>query len=318
MPRRDLRWTFAPLGVLLLIGLWVALRSPDSPPAPDDAPSGPAAIATIDAAVAALAPQRPGHPDLYVLGIAGDGTEVVFLNEVRHLRALAALRLDAGDRVLLLANHPPAPPRDSPPPATPRTIRHALAALGRAMDRDEDILLLYVTTHGTEGHQLLLRRPDRPDHLLDPRRLREALDDAGIRHRVVVLSACYAGGFARTLATPDTLFLAAARADRPSFGCGVDSRVTFFGKAWLVDGLNSTVDFAEAFRRARAAIGMREAFGDYAPSRPQMREGARIGRTLAAWRATFTPGPPVPFAFDAPDAGKPVTVRATEKRVSGD
>ena len=70
MPRRDLRWTFAPLGVLLLIGLWVALRSPDSPPAPDDAPSGPAAIATIDAAVAALAPQRPGHPDLYVLGIA--------------------------------------------------------------------------------------------------------------------------------------------------------------------------------------------------------------------------------------------------------
>ena len=78
------------------------------------------------------------------------------------------------------------------------------------------------------------------------------------------------------------------------------------------DGYHLSKDLADQ------AIGMREAFGDYAPSRPQMREGARIGRTLAAWRATFTPGPPVPFAFDAPDAGKPVTVRAAEKRVSGD
>ena len=249
----------------------------------------------------ALAPQRPGHPDLFVLGIAGDGTGQVFLNEVRHLRELAERRLDARGRVLVLANHAPAPPAPTPVPATPATIRDALAGLGDAMDPDEDVLLLYVTTHGTDDHRLLLRRDGWPDALFGAHQLRRALDAAGIEHRVVVLSACFAGGFAGPLQTPDTLFLAAARDDRTSFGCEDDAAATFFGRAWLVDALNGTVDFAEAFRRARAAIGRREAAGDDPSSFPQMREGARIGATLARWRAAFAPGAPVPYPFAEPD-----------------
>lgn len=249
--------------------------------------------------LAALAPQRPGHPDLFVLGIAGDGTGPVFLNEVQHLRALAERRLDARGHVLVLANHRrPAP---APIPATPATIRDALAGLGERMDPAEDILLLYVTTHGTEDHWLLLRREGRADASLDGRQLRRALDDAGIRHRVLVLSACFSGGLAPPLQSPDTLFLAAAREDRTSFGCEDDAAATFFGRAWLVDALNGTVDFAEGFRRARAAIGRREAAGDYPSSFPQMREGARIGATLARWRAAFAPGAPVPYPFAEPD-----------------
>ena len=247
-----------------------------------------------------LAPQRPGHPDLFVLGIAGDGSEQVFLNEVNHLRALAAGRLDARGHVLLLANHAPAAPAAAPVPATRATVRAALAAIGDAMDPAEDILLLYATTHGSQDHWLLLRRDGWPDATLDAPALRRALDDAGIRHRVLVLSACYSGGLADALATPDTLFLAAARADRPSFGCGTSSVATFFGRAWLVDALNSTVDFAEAFRRARAAIAMREAAVGEAASYPQMRAGERIGATLAGWRAAFAPGPPVPYPFAEP------------------
>jgi hypothetical protein len=197
----------------------------------------------------------------------------------------------------VLANHAVAPPGRSPVAATPATIRAALAGIGDAMDPDEDVLLLYATTHGSEDAWLLLRRDEGPDRRLDAALLRAALDEAGIRHRVLALSACYSGGLAPELLTANTLFLAAARADRPSFGCGDDSAATFFGRAWLVDGMNSTVDFAEAFHRARAAIGMREAAGDYLPSKPQIRQGARIGATLAAWRAAFTPGPPVPYPY---------------------
>lgn len=298
-------------GLALAAGLLVALfagsrddrdatrASPSSAIAAGDATQ---AREHLDRAVAGLAPQRRGHPDLFVLGIAGDGSEAVFLNEVNHLRALAEQRLDARGHVLLLANHAPRPPAPAPIPATPDTIRAALAAIGDAMDPDEDILLLYATTHGSDDHRLLLRRDGRPDATLGAGRLRRALDDAGIRHRVLVLSACYAGGFGTRLQSPDTLFLAAARADRTSFGCGSDSVATFFGRAWLVDAMNTTVDFAEAFRRARAAIAMREAAVAETASLPQLRQGARIGATLERWRAAFTPGAPVPYPFAEPTA----------------
>lgn len=250
--------------------------------------------------IAALAPQRPGHPDLFVLGVAGDGSEQVFLNEVRHLRDVAERRLDARGHVLVLANHPAEPPFRLPVPATPLTVRKALLGLGAAMDPAEDILLLYVTTHGSPDHWLLLRRDDLRDRRLDAHALRAALDDAGIRHRVLVLSACYSGGLAPDLQTPDTLLLAAARDDRTSFGCGNDSVATYFGRAWLVNGLNATVDFVEAFRQARKAISAREREEDYEPSLPQIRRGERIGAHLAAWRAGFQPGPPVPYPHVEP------------------
>lgn len=250
--------------------------------------------------LAALAPQRPGHVDLYVLGVAGDGSEQVFRNEVLHLENLAARRLDAAGRVLVLANHTNVPMHRPLPVASETTLRRALARIGEVMDPEEDLLLLYLTSHGTQEHEFLLHRPGRPDQLLTPLRIRAALDDAGIRHRVVVVSACYSGGFARDLRSPDSLLLMAARRDRPSFGCGNDSVATYFGRAWLVDGLNRTVDFSEAFELARVAIDQREEAEDLWPSRPQVNRGVNIEQKLAAWRTGFTPGPAVPYPHPEP------------------
>jgi hypothetical protein len=250
--------------------------------------------------IAALAPQRPGHPDLFVLGLAGDGTEDVFRNEVLHLRELAARRLDADGRVLLLANHPDQAPQRPLPRASLANLRTALAGIGAAMDRDQDLLLLYLTTHGTEDHELLLRRDGAEDDLLDAGEIRQALDEAGIRHRVVAISACYSGGLIRGLEDPDTLLLTAARHDRTSFGCGNDSVATFFGRAWLVDGLNGSTDFEAAFNQARLSIAGREQAEALRPSRPQKARGARIGATLSAWRASFAPGPPLPYPHAEP------------------
>lgn len=276
-----------------------SLRKPDLPPVEDRSEERSAALLERD--IAALAPQRPGHRDLYVLAVAGDGTEQVFRNEVLHLENLATRRLDAAGRVLVLANHPPDSLQRPLPLAGPGNLQRALAGLGEAMDPDEDLLLLYLTSHGTEDHQFLLRRPERADRLLTPRELRKALDAAGIRHRVVVISACYSGGFARALEDPDTLLLMAARRDRPSFGCGNDSVATYFGRAWLVDGLNATLDFVAAFTQAKRAIEKRETAEGRLPSQPQLRQGERIGATLAAWRAGFTPGPPLPYPYAEPE-----------------
>src|SRR5690606_32009534 len=40
--------------------------------------------ALLEQAIAALPAQRPGLPDLYAIGFAGDGSESVFANEVRY------------------------------------------------------------------------------------------------------------------------------------------------------------------------------------------------------------------------------------------
>ena len=251
--------------------------------------------------IAGLAPQRPGQPDLYVLGFAGDGSEQVFENEVRYLRDLAAQRLDARGRVLLLANHPSQPPQRPLPRATLANLQAALAGLGATMDRNEDLLLLYVTTHGTPEHELLLRRPGAADAVVNAAQIRRALDASGIRHRVIALSACYSGGLIRELQDPDTLLLAAARHDRTSFGCGNDSVATYFGRAWLVEGLNGTMDFAAAFEQARLSIARRERTDGLRPSRPQMARGSRIEALLAVWRGSFKPGPALPYPHAEPE-----------------
>lgn len=279
----------------------------------------------LAADIARLAPQRPGHADLYVLAVAGDGNEDVFRNEVLHLERLAAQRLDAAGRSLVLANHAPSAGLRPLPAASEANLREALAALGRAMDPAEDLLLLYLSSHGTEDHGFVLARPgEDPPRLLRPARLRQALDASGIRHRVLVVSACFSGGFVRDLRDPNALVITAAHRARPSFGCGNDSVATYFGRAWLVDGLNATLDFEAAFELARVAIEKREIADGLTPSLPQINRGAAIGEVLARWRAGFTPGPALAYAWKeraGEDATAPAggmkSLRATERAGSG-
>lgn len=291
---------FVGLGLAILsasVGQAKDIAKAAAPPTLFELPDG-----RVASELAALAPQRPGHPDLFVLAVAGDGSEQVFLNEVLHLENLAARRLDAAGHVLVLANHEQPPLARRRAAASPANLRAALAGLGAAMDPAEDLLLLYFTTHGTEQHELLLRRNLQPDYLMRPAELRAALDASGIRHRLLVISACYSGGFVRSLRDPDTLVLTAAHRDRSSFGCSPDAAATFFGRAWLVDGLNHTSDLVEAFELATAAIDSRERARGLLPSEPQIHRGSRIAARLAAWRAAFTPGPALPYPYE--DSGE--------------
>jgi len=252
----------------------------------------------LAADVAALAPQHPGKVDLYAVGFAGDSTEDVFRNEVAYFDTLLSRRFGARGRVITLVNHIDSLTTAPRPLATLANLRIALDGIGKAMDPDEDMLLLYLTMHGTEEHELAVQLPPIWEEWITPPDLRAALDDAGIRNRVVVISACYSGGFVPALRSPGTMVVTAARADRASFGCGSESDATWFGRAWLVDGLNRGTSFVGAYDLATREISRWEREDGETPSLPQLDIGDGIVPRPQLWQSQLVPGPAVPYPYD--------------------
>jgi hypothetical protein len=163
------------------------------------------------------------------------------------------------------------------------------------MDPQQDILLLYLTTHGSQDHTLLVDMDPLPLDQIGAQDLGGILAAHPFKWKVVVVNACYSGGFIPSLQSAGTLVLTAARSDRSSFGCGNDSAATYFGRAWLVDALNRTPDFIAAFDQARDEIAGWERKERLLPSEPQMAAGRGIAGQLARWRQGLEPGPAVPF-----------------------
>ena len=112
--------------------------------------------------------------------------------------------------------------------------------------------------------------------------LAQALDDAGIQWRVIVISACYAGGFVDALRNPHTIVITAAAKDRTSFGCGNDSDLTYFGEAFYRDALPDTASLRAAFDAAKAAIAARERREHVEASEPQAYFGGALEQKLSA------------------------------------
>ncbi|MFO1320023.1 MAG: C13 family peptidase [Burkholderiales bacterium] len=223
---------------------------------------------------ARLARQRPGIEDLYFVGAAGYAGEDVFLNEVSLAADLVRTRFDAEGRTLVLSNN--ARTVRTLPVASATSLAQALKAVAQTMDVDEDMLFLFLTTHGSEDHTLAMEFWPLQLAGLTPDMLKRMLDDAGIKWRVIAVSACYAGGFVDPLKDARTLIMTAADAKHQSFGCGTDSELTYFGKAFFDEALRSTFSFTGAFERARDAIARRERENEFTPSNPEMFVGDEI------------------------------------------
>ncbi|HEY8326839.1 MAG TPA: C13 family peptidase [Rhodanobacter sp.] len=244
-------------------------------------------------ALAQLGPRVPGKPNLYLLVFAGDGSEDVFRNEAEYAAQLFAQRFGATTHSLVLENNPAS--LTTRPLASWSNLETALEGLGKVMQPDQDILLLYLTSHGGEDHSLLVDMDPLPLDQIGASDLAGILSMHPFKWKVLVVNACYSGGFVPPLRGPGTLVLTAARADRSSFGCGSDSDITYFGKAWLVDALNHTPDFIEAFKQASGEISQWEQKDKLTPSEPQIDIGSGIAGQLALWRKNITPGPALPF-----------------------
>jgi hypothetical protein len=250
-------------------------------------------------AVARLAPRNAGKPNLYFIGFAGDGEEDVFRNEAEYAQRLFARRFAATGHELLLVNNPATLSRY--PLATLTNLETAVDAVAEKMDRDDDILFLLLTSHGTEDHLLYVAMDPLPLDSIAPEDLADLFDKVKIRHKVIVISACYSGGFIDALKDGATMIVTAARADRSSFGCGSDSDITDFGRAFLVEGLNHNDTFTGAFAEANKLVDAWETRDHEEHSQPQLVTTPAIEAQLKLWRGGIVLGPPVPFI--APSGG---------------
>src|SRR5436190_1111723 len=262
----------------------------------------------LDEQLAALSPERPGVVDLYFVGVAGDSQQDTFYSELVSVKELLEERFDAAGRSIALINNTAT--LKNYPIATASNLRATLAHLGKVINTDEDIVLLHIATHGGNDYKLVLDLPPLELAQLTPSALARMLADSGIKWKVVVISACFSGGFIEPLKDDNTLIITAADAFHSSFGCDYESDYTWFSQALYDEALRDTFSFVEAFEAARETVDDREREEGYPPSNPQMFAGAAMRKKLAALEKRLAAR-----AIEPPQKSRASSVRASESTI---
>src|SRR5215470_9394771 len=233
----------------------------------------------LERALAELKPVEHGQTHLYFVGFAGYGPAAVFKREVLAVRKMFDQRFGTKTRSIALINHEST--LTDIPLASVGNLERVLVRLGKLMDTDHSILFLFLTSHGRKG-VLTVEMPGFGLSQLTPGRLKEMLKRSGIKHSVIVVSACHSGSFVPALGGPTTLVITAAHADRTSFGCGDKNEWTVFGNAFFNVALRWETSFTRAFAQAKQHISLLEATAKLPASLPQMAGGEALASRLQA------------------------------------
>ncbi|QHD03376.1 peptidase C13 [Pseudomonas sp. S04] len=231
----------------------------------------------LDEALANVPASTPAI-ELYSLTLGGDGKQSVFLRESDYVSNMLASRFGAYGQIRLV-NH-----RDhlgDRPMATRENLRRAALTLAERSG-PEDLLFIYLTSHGTHEHELVLDQPRMELADLPADELAAVLAPLKNRDKIIVISACYSGGFLPALKDERTLVMTASRADRVSFGCSEEADFTYFGDALFAQALNQTDDLEQAFKLAKATVAERELADNFEASEPQIWAPKGV---LARWQA---------------------------------
>lgn len=230
----------------------------------------------IESALGGLKRQDPARRDVYVLTVAAGGAQPLFDHEAKVARDVLSAYYGETGRSLILSNRNP---EADLPLATPANVEAAIRGVARILDPAQDLLVVYLAAHGSPEASLETNLPGPlPLPPVDATGLAAMLDRAGVKRRIIVISACFADSWTPKLASNTTIVLSAARRDRTSFGCDLESPITFFGHALLEESIRPGVSLAAAFANAKKAIAARELAEHMTPpSEPQ----ASIGRDMA-------------------------------------
>lgn len=263
--------------LLCLIALFNAADAPAQPVSPavqlDDE-------RRLRDALAGLQAQRAGVVDAFVVVAALDA-DPVFGREAREAGRVLARRFDAEGRTVVLANDEGSDKADAL--ATPENLASALGSVASVMNRDEDVLVLYTTSHGSPDAGLNFRDPARGAAVIAPAQLAAMFDRSGFKNRLIILQACFSGQFVGALSAPRTVVATASSSMKSSFGCSAGNDWTFFGYALINQAMRQPDTFVRQFRRAFVTILGWEQKSGFDPSSPQL----SIGNETAGWLAAL-------------------------------
>jgi len=219
----------------------------------------------LDAALANVPPSTPAV-ELYSLTLGGDGKQSVFLRESDYVANMLTTRFGTFGQIRLV-NH-----RDhlaDRPMATRENLRRAALTLAERSG-PEDLIFIYLSSHGTSEHELVLDQPRMELADLPADEMAAVLAPLKNRDKIIVISSCYSGGFIPALKDERTLIITASRGDRVSFGCSEEANFTYFGDALFAQALNQTDDLEQAFKLAKATVAERELADGFEASEPQI------------------------------------------------
>lgn len=229
-------------------------------------------------ALGALAPQRPGRLDVYMITASLWG-DPVFEREATQVEEILRPHLGAEGRSITLSAGGQGARRY--PAATPNNIAAAIGHVGSLIDPEEDLVVIFITTHGATDGSAVIREHNRLGAALRPTHLSAMLRQANIRNRIVIVSACYSGAFIGPLADDNTIVMTAAAHDRSSFGCQPQNDWTFFGDAYFNHVVRGGAAMLDGFDDAKRLIERWEREQNLTPpSNPQIFVGAHAADLL--------------------------------------
>jgi peptidase C13-like protein len=272
-----------------------------------------------------LPPQRPGVVDTYIVA-ASFWDDPVFESEVKEAAAVLGRRYDASDRTIVLsAGRGSGVPRTYPA-STPANVQAAIGKVGAMIDPKEDLVILFLTSHGAPDGTVALQERGRLQGGIRPMNVRGALQQAGVQNKLVIISACFSGHFiAPFVPDPNAAVLTAAAADKTSFGCEPSRDWTFFGDALFNHALRGGAGLDESFNDALALItkweddlhakwqalpaSQRRADAEPQPSNPLDNVGDAVAPVIAraeAYGVAINCAGHLSFALDRAKTGRPL------------
>lgn len=230
-----------------------------------------------------LEKNRNGTRDIYFIGFSPFSTEDVFMHEASYVRTLFDMQFGTLNKSILLVNN--IKTLNIYPVASIENLAVTFKKIGSLINPDEDIVVLYISSHGSKGRGISLNFEDSKyfppgKKFLDAGTVRKLFDENHIKWRVILMLACYSGGLIDTLKNENSLIITSASADRPSFGCGHHGDFTQFGEAMFGENLAKTSDLITAFNLTRAEVEKEEKTMDLKPSNPQIYIGDKIAAII--------------------------------------
>ncbi len=229
-------------------------------------------------------PSKKGDVDMYGVSFGSYGYQDVFLRESKYVTQRMKDVLGISKGTITLINNEKV--NEITPLANTTNLKQALNHIKGIIQPEEDIVMIYLTSHGSKKSGLSVNLNYRYSmNDLTPEELSSTLKNSGIKNKIIIISACYSGIFIPQLKDKNTLILTASADNKQSYGCSDDADLTYFADAYFKQALEQTTDLIKAFEISESIIKNREEKENLKTSSdPQIFIGENILQTLRKYK----------------------------------